>query len=76
MTSSRNAPSRSATDGTNTVIVSGIKDGDTVVVSGFDKLGLAQFSSSAKLPGFLTRGPLGTGSSTPAAGAARGGRGG
>jgi multidrug efflux pump subunit AcrA (membrane-fusion protein) len=49
-------------DGTNTAILSGLKDGDTVVLAGFDQLGLSQFSSGAKLPGFLTRGPLGTGS--------------
>jgi HlyD family secretion protein len=51
-----------ATDGTNTAILSGLKSGDTVVLAGFDQLGLQQFTSGAKLPGFLTRGPLGTGS--------------
>jgi multidrug efflux pump subunit AcrA (membrane-fusion protein) len=49
------------TDGTNTVILSGLKEGDTVVLAGFEKLGLPQFASTGKLPGFLTRGPLGTG---------------
>ena len=49
------------TDGTNTEVTSGLQEGEQVVLAGFDQLGLEEFSSSGRLPGFLRRGPLGTG---------------
>ena len=48
------------TDGTNTAILSGISEGDEVVVAGFDQLGLEQFSSRGQVPRFFQRSPLGT----------------
>jgi hypothetical protein len=68
------------TDSDNTEILSGLKDGEVLIVSGFDKLGLKGFSSAAEVPGFLTRTPFGTSSgaksSTPAGQAPAGGSGG
>ncbi|HEY3398519.1 MAG TPA: efflux RND transporter periplasmic adaptor subunit [Armatimonadota bacterium] len=61
------------TDGTNTEVVSGLQEGETVVLAGFDKLGITGFASGAGVPGFLTRGPLGTGSSSTNGAGARGG---
>jgi multidrug efflux pump subunit AcrA (membrane-fusion protein) len=49
------------TDGSFTEVTSGLKEGDTVVLAGFDKLGIQGFGSAAGVPGFLTKGPLGTG---------------
>ena len=49
------------TDGSYTEILSGLAEGDTVVLAGFDKLGIQGFGSAAGVPGFLTKGPLGTG---------------
>ncbi|NLO74272.1 MAG: HlyD family efflux transporter periplasmic adaptor subunit [candidate division WS1 bacterium] len=46
------------TDGTNTAILSGISEGDEVVVAGFDQLGLEQFSSRGQV--LFLRSPLGT----------------
>ena len=67
-----------ATDGTNTEIQDGLKEGEQVVLAGFDKLGLASFSSAGRLPGFMTKGALGTTNSPTAGGrgAAGGGGGG
>jgi RND family efflux transporter MFP subunit len=48
------------TDGENSEILSGLNEGDTLVVAGFDKLGVKGFSSAAEVPGFLTRTPFGT----------------
>lgn len=56
------------TDGTNTVILKGVEEGEKVVLAGFEKLGLEQFSSAGRLPGLLTRGPLGTGGSATSGG--------
>jgi RND family efflux transporter MFP subunit len=56
------------TDGKNTEIQDGLKEGEQVVLAGFDKLGLADFSSAAKLPGFMNRSALGTTSSSASAG--------
>ncbi len=56
------------TDGTNTVILKGVEEGEKVVLAGFEKLGLEQFASTGRLPGFLTRGPLGTGGGAPGGG--------
>lgn len=52
------------TDSDNTEILEGLKDGEDVVVAGFEKLGIEGFSSQAELPGFLrNRTPFGTSSS-------------
>jgi RND family efflux transporter MFP subunit len=57
------------TDGTDTEITTGLKEGETVVLAGFDKLGLQGFGSAAEVPGFLKRTPFGT-----AGGGGKGGR--
>jgi hypothetical protein len=61
-------------------IRSGLQDGDEVVLSGFDKLGLQQFSSAAELPGFMKNSsPFGPGtgsnkkSGSSSGGSAKGG---
>ncbi len=67
------------TDSDNTEILSGLQSGDTLVVAGFDKLGIKGFSSAAEVPGFLTRTPFGTSSgakTTPGGAAPAGGGGG
>ena len=49
------------TDGSYTEITSGLTEGDSVVLAGFDKLGIQGFGSAAGVPGFLTnRTPFGT----------------
>ena len=62
------------TDGSFTEVLSGLKDGDTVVLAGFAELGFPEMSSSAGAPRFLTnRTPFGTASG---GGAGKGGGGG
>ena len=61
-------------DGKNTEILEGLQEGETVVLAGFDKLGLADFSSAGRLPGFMNRSALGTTSNSTSGG--RGGAGG
>jgi RND family efflux transporter MFP subunit len=62
-----------ATDGKNTEIQDGLKEGEVVVLAGFDKLGLADFSSTGKLPGFMNRSALGTTKSSSSGGRSGGG---
>lgn len=63
------------TDGTNTEITEGLQEGEKVVLAGFMELGLEEFASTGRLPGFFSRGPLGTGGGNQRGGAA-GARGG
>ena len=61
------------TDGTSTEVVKGLKDDDTVVLAGFQQLGIEGFSSAAGMPRFMSnRTPFGTASG----GGGRGGSGG
>jgi RND family efflux transporter MFP subunit len=65
-------------DEDSTEIVSGIQDGEKVVLAGFEQLGLQGFGSAAELPGFLRRaspfGPgAGAGKSSTTSGASKGG---
>jgi RND family efflux transporter MFP subunit len=46
-------------DAEQTEVVSGLQEGENVVLAGWDKLGVQGFGSAAGVPGFLTRGPLG-----------------
>ncbi len=48
-------------DDAMTEIVSGLREGEKVVLAGFDKLGIEGFSSAAEVPGFMRRSPLGMG---------------
>lgn len=61
------------TDGDNTEIVSGLQEGEEVVVAGWDKLGLEDFASTRR-PGFMNRTPFGTASSRQTTGGREGGR--
>jgi hypothetical protein len=62
------------TDGEKTEVISGLKDGEEVVVAGFEKLGLEQFSSQAQLPRFLRQSsPFGMGTGTTTKAGAAGG---
>jgi len=46
-------------DEDSTEIVSGVQDGEKVVLAGFEQLGLQGFGSAAEVPGFLKKSPLG-----------------
>ncbi len=59
-------------DGQQTEVASGLQEGETIVLAGWDKLGIPGFGSAAGVPGFLTRGPLGG----QGGGASKGGGGG
>jgi HlyD family secretion protein len=53
-----------------TEIISGLSEGETVVLAGFEKLGLQEFRSAAQLPRFGPFGPMG---GPPRGGGRRGG---
>ncbi len=55
-----------------TEIVSGLQDGETVVLAGFEQLGVQGLGSAAEVPGFLKKSPLG---GAPAGGPPPGGGG-
>ncbi len=65
-----------ASDGTSTEIVKGLQEGEEVVLAGFAQLGLEDFASLGRLPGFLNRGPLGTGGNARRSGGSGGSAGG
>jgi len=62
-------------DGESTEVLSGLQEGDTVVLAGFEALGVEGFSSAAEVPRFLQRTPFG-GGGPPRGGGARTGGGG
>ena len=62
------------TDGSFTEVTSGLSEGDSVVLAGFDKLGIQGFGSAAGVPGFLSRTPFGTGGGGANGGCNGGGR--
>lgn len=65
------------TDGSFTEVLTGLKDGDTLVLAGFDQLGLKGYGSSGGVPGFMTnRTPFGTASPSKGGGQGGGGYGG
>jgi hypothetical protein len=66
------------TDGSFTEVISGLKEGDTVVLAGFEQLGIKGLASGAGAPSFLSnRTPFGTSSGRGGAqgGGGRGGGG-
>jgi RND family efflux transporter MFP subunit len=60
-------------DEDSTEVTSGLKDGEVVVLAGFEKYGIEGFGSAAELPGFMRRSPFG---GPPTGGKAGGGPGG
>lgn len=64
------------TDGSFTEVLSGLKDGDTVVLAGFAQLGFPEFASAAGPPPWMqNRTPFGTASGSKGGGGPRGGGG-
>jgi RND family efflux transporter MFP subunit len=63
-------------EGNATEVLTGLKEGDNLVVSGFEKLGIEGFSSTAGVPGFMNRTPFGPAGATKGGGGGGGGFGG